>query len=128
MNRRSFTHSMTSNSSSIYPIVEVPPVRAAPQSDEYLNIASTTNVQRRPTYILKAIMSDDRGRRGPLGLHVDQDEDFSRDDLEESDDSFVNFAFLSNLAVQLRDKVPRGTHVKGGVPHPHAFTGKDIVV
>ncbi|TRM58720.1 CNH domain-containing protein [Schizophyllum amplum] len=27
----------------------------------------------------------------------------------------------------LRDKVPRGTHVKGSIPYPRAFTGKDIV-
>ncbi|KAF8902367.1 Dbl-like domain-containing protein [Gymnopilus junonius] len=29
--------------------------------------------------------------------------------------------------MQLRDKVPRGTHVKGSIPYPRAFTGKDIV-
>ncbi|KAG9075486.1 hypothetical protein FS749_012835, partial [Ceratobasidium sp. UAMH 11750] len=40
---------------------------------------------------------------------------------------FVNLALLSHLAVKLRDKVPRGTHVKGSIPYTHAFTGKDIV-
>ncbi|EGN96888.1 hypothetical protein SERLA73DRAFT_58376 [Serpula lacrymans var. lacrymans S7.3] len=42
-------------------------------------------------------------------------------------DRFVNFALLSHLAVRLRDKVPRGTHVKSSIPYPRAFTGKDIV-
>jgi hypothetical protein len=51
------------------------------------------------------------------------------DDEEELvEESFVNFSLLSHLAVQLRDKVPRGTHVKGSIPYPSAFTGKDIVV
>ncbi|KAH8833385.1 CNH domain-containing protein [Flagelloscypha sp. PMI_526] len=48
-------------------------------------------------------------------------------DEEDNEDAFVNFALLSNLAVQLKDKVPRGTHVKGSIPYPKAFTGKDIV-
>ena len=47
---------------------------------------------------------------------------------EESLDSFVNFSLLSNIAVWLRDQVPRGTHVKGSIPYSRAFTGKDIVV
>ncbi|EIW75246.1 hypothetical protein CONPUDRAFT_85508 [Coniophora puteana RWD-64-598 SS2] len=42
-------------------------------------------------------------------------------------DRFVNFSLLSHLAVRLRDKVPRGTHVKSSIPYPRAFTGKDIV-
>jgi len=41
---------------------------------------------------------------------------------------FMNISLLSNIAVQLRDKVPRGTHVKGSIPYPRAFTGKDVVV
>jgi hypothetical protein len=55
----------------------------------------------------------------------DDDEYYSE---EESLDSFVNFSLLSNIAVWLRDQVPRGTHVKGSIPYPRAFTGKDIVV
>ena len=49
-------------------------------------------------------------------------------DSEEDESLFVNFALLSHLAVRLRDRVPRGTHVKGSIPYPRAFTGKDIVV
>lgn len=63
--------------------------------------------------------------KGPLELHED-DDDF--EDIDEDPDRFVILALLSHLAVRLRDKVPRGTHVKGSIPYDHAFTGKDIVV
>ena len=39
-----------------------------------------------------------------------------------------DFALLSHIAFQLRDKVPCGTHVKHSIPYPRTFTGKDIVV
>ncbi|KAA1475511.1 Dbl-like domain-containing protein [Dentipellis sp. KUC8613] len=57
------------------------------------------------------------------------DDELYDDDYESDEglDAFVNFALLSNIAVWLRDKVPRGTHVKGSIPYPRAFTGKDIV-
>jgi hypothetical protein len=57
--------------------------------------------------------------------YYDDDDDYYSD--EESLDSFVNFSLLSNIAVWMRDQVPRGTHVKGSIPYPRAFTGKDIV-
>jgi RHO1 GDP-GTP exchange protein 1/2 len=50
------------------------------------------------------------------------------EDEEEDENRFINYSMLSHMAVQLRDKVPRGTHVKGSIPYPRAFTGKDIVV
>lgn len=64
------------------------------------------------------------------GDHYDDEEDdfFDEDQSEEGDDRFFNPALLSHIAVRLRDKVPRGTHVKGSIPYPRAFTGKDIVV
>ncbi|KAF9525947.1 Dbl domain-containing protein [Crepidotus variabilis] len=40
---------------------------------------------------------------------------------------FINLSLLSNTAVQLKDKVPRGPHVKEAISYPRAFTGKDIV-
>lgn len=68
----------------------------------------------------------------PLELHenyVDEEDDFyDEDPSEDGDDRFFNPALLSHIAVRLRDKVPRGTHVKGSIPYPRAFTGKDIVV
>ena len=68
---------------------------------------------------------DDIKRHLALQEGYESEDDF--DEVEE-EDRFVNLALLSHLAVRLRDKVPRGTHVKGGIPYSHAFTGKDIVV
>jgi hypothetical protein len=65
--------------------------------------------------------------KGPLELHDEDDDEYWEED-EEDASRFINFALLSHIAVQLRDKVPRGTHVKGSIPYPRAFTGKDIVV
>ncbi|KAJ4474844.1 hypothetical protein J3R30DRAFT_616717 [Lentinula aciculospora] len=61
----------------------------------------------------------------------DEYEGYIDDDASSSSSSFasryVNFSLLSHIAVQLKDKVPRGTHVKGSIPYPGGFTGKDIV-
>lgn len=58
-----------------------------------------------------------------------EDDYFDEEDpSEDGDDRFFNPALLSHIAVRLKDKVPRGTHVKGSIPYPRAFTGKDIVV
>jgi hypothetical protein len=67
----------------------------------------------------------------PLELHHEEDDpdmDWADDESEGDDSRFVNFSLLSHIAVRLRDRVPRGTHVKGSIPYPKAFTGKDIVV
>ncbi|RDX54148.1 Dbl-like domain-containing protein [Lentinus brumalis] len=77
---------------------------------------------------LLRIVSD---TKRPLELHDNYDEDedefYEEDPSEDGDDRFFNPALLSHIAVRLRDKVPRGTHVKGSIPYPRAFTGKDIV-
>ncbi|KAJ3780956.1 Dbl-like domain-containing protein [Lentinula aff. detonsa] len=61
----------------------------------------------------------------------DEYEGYVDDDASSSSSSFasryVNYSLLSHIAVQLKDKVPRGTHVKGSIPYPGGFTGKDIV-
>lgn len=62
-----------------------------------------------------------------------EDDDFFDDGSEEGDEEanilrFFTPALLSNVAVQLRDKVVRGDHIKGSIPFPNSFTGKDIVV
>ncbi|KAF8626558.1 hypothetical protein AX15_004807 [Amanita polypyramis BW_CC] len=82
---------------------------------------------------------DDGGSRHPTDLLVNirdftpnqpyepaEDEYWEYED-EDDETRYVNFAMLSHMAVQLRDKVPRGTHVKGSIPYSRAFTGKDIV-
>jgi hypothetical protein len=61
--------------------------------------------------------------RTHLELHEEEEKDLYDDERR-----FINPSFLSHLAIQLRDEVPRGTHVKGSIPYPRAFTGKDIVV
>lgn len=93
-------------------------------------VPSRSDLLRRPSAVLREIMSDTRGIQQPGGPRSEQEEDAHwRGEYEdEEEDRFVNFALLSHLAVLLRDKVPRGTHVKGSVPYPRAFTGKDIVV
>ena len=66
-----------------------------------------------------------------LELHDEEYEDDGYEEEEEDDeddvDRFVNLALLSHIAVKVRDQVPRGTHVKGGIPYQRAFTGRDIV-
>lgn len=80
----------------------------------------------RATEMLRSIA--DYSPRGRLELHDEPQDEFWEDDEEDDESRFVNFSLLSHIAVQLRDKVPRGTHVKGSIPYPRAFTGKDIVV
>lgn len=41
--------------------------------------------------------------------------------------SIVKPHLLKDLAVQFKDNVVRGTHVKGSVPFDMSFTGKDVV-
>ncbi|KAF8990664.1 Dbl-like domain-containing protein [Cyathus striatus] len=87
-------------------------------------------VLRRPTDMLKTLA--DFKHDEPLGLHdnvvaAGEDGEYWEDEEEEDENRFVNISLLSHMAVQLRDKVPRGTHVKGNIPYPRAFTGKDIV-
>ena len=63
--------------------------------------------------------------KGPLELHDDGDESDDPDEVDEL--RFVNLSLLSHVANLLKNKVPRGTHVKGGIPYSKAFTGKDVV-
>ncbi|KAJ3510704.1 hypothetical protein NLJ89_g4518 [Agrocybe chaxingu] len=79
------------------------------------------DLDRRNTNVIRLIANFES--RMHLELHEEEEED----PYEVDERRFVNMALLSNLAVQLRDKVPRGTHVKGSIPYPRAFTGKDIV-
>ncbi|KAF8956940.1 CNH domain-containing protein [Flammula alnicola] len=83
------------------------------------------NVARRPTDMLRTLA--DFPEKAPLDLHEEPLDDYWEDEDEEDETRFVNFSLLSHIAMQLRDKVPRGTHVKGSIPYPRAFTGKDIV-
>ncbi|KAJ7483152.1 CNH domain-containing protein [Mycena latifolia] len=92
------------------------------------NVAGPSNVSRSPTDLLQVISNYNENERRPLELHDDAEEEEYWDEEEEDDPTrFINFSLLSHVAVQFRDKVPRGTHVKGSIPYPRAFTGKDAV-
>lgn len=97
------------------------------EQDPYASQDEHPGVERRPTDILKTL-GDPYAAHGPLDLHEDTVDDYWEDEDEDDETRFVNFSLLSHIAMQLRDKVPRGTHVKGSIPYPRAFTGKDIVV
>lgn len=51
----------------------------------------------------------------------------STDSMEPEGD-YLNPAFLSNIAVFVKDQVPRGLRVKGAVEYPQSFTGDEVVV
>ncbi|KAJ3805231.1 hypothetical protein F5876DRAFT_82008 [Lentinula aff. lateritia] len=71
--------------------------------------------------------SSSQGNRKPKNRPDWTYEYSAGNDNEYSSDEFINYSLLSHLAVQLRDKVPRGVHVKASIPYEGAFTGKDIV-
>jgi hypothetical protein len=98
-----------------------------PQEPEfYDDNARPNSFVRRPSDMLRTLAN--YGAQEPLELHDEEAEEYWEEDEEEDESRFINFSLLSHMAVQLRDKVPRGTHVKGSIPYPRAFTGKDIVV
>ena len=70
------------------------------------NPANSPSLNRRPSEL--SFFNDDAG--GGDGLSP-----------------FLNAAFLSNIAVFVRDNVPRGTRQKGALEHPQAFTGADLI-
>ena len=84
--------------------------------------AGPSNLDRRNTNVIEQIKNF---APKPLNLHEEEEADLL---IDEDARRFINLSLLSHLAVQLYDNVPRGTHVKGSVPYPRAFTGKDVVV
>jgi hypothetical protein len=116
---------MSPNSNTPYgfetPLIPPPPPPGLP-NDTY--VYSEDNIPaRRPTDVLHHIRDFTHGQQ-----YENADDDYWEDEDEDDETRFINFAMLSHMAVQLRDRVPRGTHVKGSIPYSRAFTGKDIVV
>lgn len=101
-------------------------------SSEDLHVSRGANLERRNSrFILVGPTPSDFGSVIPRDTGPTRDDDpvgLYEDQSEDDDMSFINYSLLSHLAMLLRDKVPRGTHVKGSIPYPNAFTGKDIVV
>ncbi|KAK2462748.1 hypothetical protein APHAL10511_005266 [Amanita phalloides] len=91
------------------------------QHNENYVYAEDSGPSRRPTELLTNLRDFTSNQQ----YEAAEDEYWDEDDDDET--RFINFAMLSHMAVQLRDKVPRGTHVKGSIPYSRAFTGKDIV-
>jgi hypothetical protein len=62
---------------------------------------------------------------------MEEEYDYLGVDAEEEEMDGLRFfdpSLMSNVAVQLHDKVVRGEHIKGSLPFRDSFTGKDIVV
>ena len=120
-NARAVASSSTTPYAVDMPLIPQPPPPGLP-SDTY--VYSEDDIpSRHPTEILTNIRDF-----SPNQPYETVENEYWEDEDEDDETRFVNFAMLSHMAVQLRDKVPRGTHVKGSIPYSRAFTGKDIVV
>ncbi|TRM58728.1 CNH domain-containing protein [Schizophyllum amplum] len=117
------THSVAREDTSyIMPSPEPAPASYSDHTTYETDAAAGGLVVRRPSEMLR-----DLAREDGADHYDDLQEEYWEDEDEDDESRFVNYSLLSHLAVQLRDKVPRGTHVKGSIPYPSAFTGKDIV-
>ncbi|KAG6885341.1 hypothetical protein C0993_002970 [Termitomyces sp. T159_Od127] len=104
------------------PEVYRPPQR--PHDNSYLY---ASHLERHPSDVLRTL-ADYSNRNVVLEPEPQpQEEDFWEDEDDEDESRFINISLLSHMAVQLRDKVPRADHTKGGVQYEQAFTGKDVV-
>ena len=103
---------------------------AGPSIPSGASVGASTQRDWKDSDIFRAVADIKRPLQVHEGHGYDESEYFDDDDdqSEEDNDRFFNPALLSHIAVRLRDKVPRGTHVKGSIPYERAFTGKDIVV
>ena len=90
--------------------------------------AGPGDMLRRPTDMLRTLADYEHEPVDIPEPTTTQDDGYWEEEEEEDELRFVNVSLLSNIAMQLRDKVPRGVHVKGSIPYPNSFTGKDIVV
>ena len=62
------------------------------------------------------------------GTEMYDDDDLAESEEEANEMNFFNPALLSHVSVQLKDKVKRGRHIKGGIPWVGSFTGRDLIV
>jgi hypothetical protein len=56
------------------------------------------------------------------------EDDYEEEAEEQNEMNFFSPSLLSHVSVQLRDRVERDSHIKGGIPWPQSFTGRDIIV
>ncbi|EAU90429.2 signal transducer [Coprinopsis cinerea okayama7 len=100
------------------------------EQDLHRHEQDPNSLYRRPTDVLRTMADfEERHQENhvqPADFHDHVVDDYW-DEEEEDPSMFINLSLLSHIAVQLRDKIPRATHVKGGIPYDRAFTGKDVV-
>ncbi|WWD17661.1 hypothetical protein CI109_102102 [Kwoniella shandongensis] len=72
---------------------------------------------------------DDDSMHGPSGWEEEEEEwaEEEEEELDVDEGKFFQPAFLSEMALQLRDKVERQRLIKTGIAWVGSFTGKDIV-
>lgn len=135
----------------VSPLPHSPPVQVQQPSGyqhEYRHHASSSNLiderheqspswaadSSRPWVQTKLLLHQSGG--GDDGYYYDEDlygeygaSSFGDEEEEEMNEiRFFNPAYLSEMAVQVRDRVIRGHHVKGGITWVGTFTGKDLIV
>ena len=126
---RSYRNGITEESAQ--PTLVNPYDETSTEDQEFYDEPGPSSFIRPPSDMLRTLAHYGNGDQLELGEEEESgylDDEYWEDEEEDDGTRFVNFALLSHMAVQLRDKVPRGIHVKGSIPYPRAFTGKDIVV
>jgi hypothetical protein len=77
-------------------------------------------------------LGDATGEDGEAGGYFEEEYEEEYDEEEEVEEqnemNFFSPSLLSHVSVQLRDRVERNSHIKGGIPWPKSFTGRDIIV
>ncbi|KAG5653612.1 hypothetical protein H0H81_011984 [Sphagnurus paluster] len=85
-------------------------------------------LERNPSEMLRTLADHDH-HAPPVDFSPTQEplDGYWEDEEDEDENRFINLSLLSHIAVQLRDKVPRSNHTKGGINYERAFTGKEVV-
>jgi len=77
-------------------------------------------------------LGDVTGEDGEAGGYFEEEYEEEYDEEEEVEEqnemNFFSPSLLSHVSVQLRDRVERNSHIKGGIPWPKSFTGRDVIV
>jgi hypothetical protein len=76
----------------------------------------------------RADLYDDESVFNPESQYEDEDDWDEEEDVEVDESRFFNRALLSEMAVQVKDKVVMGRHTKAGIAWVGSFTGRDVVV
>lgn len=76
----------------------------------------------------RADLYDDESVFNPESQYEDEEEWDEEEDVEVDESRFFNRALLSEMAVQVKDKVVMGRHTKAGIAWVGSFTGRDVVV